>query len=383
MRGPVSRNIVFLIRSLDIGGAQRQLVELAAGLHHSEWQVKVLTFYGGGGLEADLRERGVPVVVLNKRGRWDLVVFSFRLLRTLRRERPDVLHTYMGTANLLSVLVKPWVPKLRTVWGVRASNMDLNSYDRLARLVFLVSCRLARFADLIICNSVAGRDFHAANGYPAARMMVIPNGIDTARFRPDSIARGEVRRDWGITDDQVLIGLIGRLDPKKDHPTFLRAAARFRGRRNIQFVCIGDGPESYRNTLKGVASELGLDNSLTWVGTRTDMPRVYNALDLAVSSSSWGEGFPNVVAEAMATRVPCVVTDVGDSSFVVGQDGWVCRPQDPADLARAIDSAISSRRDLTATGVRARRRVRTEFSPQQLVAATAQQLVGLLSPSIS
>jgi glycosyltransferase involved in cell wall biosynthesis len=377
----MSHSIVFLIPSLDIGGAQRQLVELADGLHRADWQVKVLTFYGGGELEADLRARGVPLVVLNKRGRWDLIAFSYRLLRTLRRERPDVLHAYLGTADLLSVLVKPWVPRLRVVWGVRASNMDFASYDWLAGLAFRVSCRLAKFADLIICNSVSGRDFHAGKGYPATRMVVIPNGIDTDRFRPDPIARGELRSEWGIAHDQVLIGVVGRLDPMKDYPTFLRAAAPFTDRHDVRFVCIGDGLESYRRTLKGMATELGLDGSLTWVGARTDMPRVYNAFDLAVSSSSWGEGFPNVIAEAMATAVPCVVTDVGDSPIMVGDDGWVCRPQDPTDLARAIESAVSSKPELAAIGQRARQRVRTEFSTERLVAATAQQLDELLSRS--
>jgi glycosyltransferase involved in cell wall biosynthesis len=377
----MTRRIVFLIPSLDIGGAQRQLVELADGLHRSQWQVKVLTFYGGGELEADLRERGVPLEVLNKRGRWDLVAFSYRLLRTLRKERPDVLHGYLGTANLLSVLIKPWVPKLRIVWGVRASNVDFASYDWLAGLTFRVSCRLARFADLIICNSVSGRDFHAGKGYPATRMVVIPNGIDTARFKPDPLARGDVRREWGAANDQLLIGLIGRLDPMKDHPTFLRAAARFRDRHDVRFVCIGGGSESYSSMLRRMATELGLDSSLTWVGARTDMPRVYNALELALSSSSWGEGFPNVIAEAMATGVPCVVTDVGDSRVAVGDDGWVCRPHDPADLARAIESAISSRSELAAVGERARERVGTEFSTERLVATTAQHLDEILNPS--
>lgn len=379
MTGRKLRSIVFLIPSLDIGGAQRQLVELAGGMHQADWQVKVLTFYGDGELEADLRERGVPVVELNKRGRWDLVAFSIRLLRTLRTERPDVLHTYLGTANVLGVFAKPLVPRMQVVWGVRASNMDFARYDWLAGLLFRVGCRLARFADLIICNSVSGRDYHVARGYPASRMVVIPNGVDSDRFRPDPIARSELRREWGVVDDQVLIGLVGRLDPMKDHPTFLRAAARFAGRRDVHFVCIGDGPQPYSGVLRRLGSNLGLDESLTWVGTRLDMPRVYNAFDLAVSSSS-GEGFPNVVAEAMATGVPCVVTDVGDSPILVGDGGWVCRPNDATDLARAIDTAISSRPALVAVGRRARRRIRTEFSPERLVATTAGRLDELLSP---
>jgi len=377
--GTERRRIVFLIRSLDLGGAQRQLIELASALHRSNWHVQVLVFYDGGELEADLLKRGVRVRSLAKSGRWDLVGFSYRLLRSLRRERPDILHGYLGTENLFSTAMRPFIPKMRVVWGVRASNMDLNEYDWLTRVLYRMECWFSRFADLVICNSTAGKEFSAAHGYPSNRMVVIPNGIDSERFRPDPVARSEMRRQWAIGNDDLLVGLVGRLDPMKDHDTFLRAAAAIgRDRPDLRFVCVGDGPEPYRRKLKGLASNLGLDERLTWAGPRIDMANVYNALDLAVSSSRWGEGFPNVVAEAMATGVPCVVTDVGDSSDVVGDTGWVCPSNDPAQLALAMRRATASRQALAANGQRARQRVRTEFSVERLNATTAQKLAELL-----
>ena len=376
------RRVVFLIRSLDIGGAQRQLIELASGLHRANWRVKVFVFYGGGELEADLLKRGVRIHALAKTGRWDVVGFSYRLLRSLRRERPDVLHGYMGIENLLSTAMQPFVPKMRVVWGVRASNRALEESHWLARLSFNLGCWLSRFADLVICNSTAGKDFHAAHGYPSTRMVVIPNGIDSERFKPDPEARSEMRRRWAIGDDHVLVGLIARLDPMKDHDTFLRAAAAvIRDRPTVRFVCVGDGPEPYRGRLKGLASDLGLDDRLTWAGPHINMPEVYNALDLAVLSSRWGEGFPNVVAEAMATGVPCVVTDVGDAASVVGDTGWVCPPHDPAELARALTVATASRRDLAAYGQRARRRVRAEFGSERLTSTTLEKLAELVNDS--
>ena len=372
------RRVVFLIGSLDIGGAQRQLIELASGLHRSNWQVKVLVFYGGGELEADLLERGVRVESLGKAGRWDVIGFSYRLLRALRRERPDVLHGYLGTENLLSTAMQPFIRKMRVVWGVRASNSDLGEDDWLQRVIFNMGCLLSRFADLVICNSTAGMEYCAALGYRLDRLVVIPNGIDSERFKPDPVARIEMRRRWAIGEGHILVGIIGRLDPMKDHDTFLRAAAVVtRDRPNVRFVCVGDGPEPYRSKLKELASDLGLDEHLTWAGPHIDMPNVYNALDLAVSSSR-GEGFPNVVAEAMATGVPCVVTDVGDSSIVVGDTGWVCPPHDPIELARALTVATGSRRALAACGRRARQRVRTEFSVERLTSITSHKLAELI-----
>ena len=376
------RRVVFLIRSLDIGGAQRQLIELASGLHRANWQVKVLVFYGGGELEPDLLKRGVRVESLAKTGRWDVIGFSYRLLRALRRERPDVLHGYLGTENLLSTAMQPLIPKMRVVWGLRASNMDLDEYDRLARVLFKMGCLFSRFADLVICNSTAGKEFGAAHGYRSNRMVVIPNGIDSERFKPDPVARSEMRRRWAIGEDHILVGVIGRLDPMKDHDTFLRAAAVvIRERPDVRFVCVGDGPEPYRGKLKGLATNLGLDERLTWAGPHLDMPNVYNALDLAVLSSRWGEGFPNVVAEAMATGVPCVVTEVGDAPIVVGDTGWVCPPHDPTKLARALIVATGSRRGLAACGRRARQRVRTEFSIERLTSITSHKLAELMDGS--
>jgi glycosyltransferase involved in cell wall biosynthesis len=108
------------------------------------------------------------------------------------------------------------------------------------------------------------------------------------------------------------------------------------------------------------------------------MPDVFNAFDLVVLSSRWGEGFPNVVAEAMATGVPCVVTDVGDAPNVVGDTGWVCAPHDPVELARALIAATASRQDLAAYGQRARQRVRTEFSVDRLSLTTSQKMIELI-----
>jgi glycosyltransferase involved in cell wall biosynthesis len=373
-----ARRITFLIRALTVGGAERQLVELAVGLQQSGWSVTVVTFYDGGALEAELMARGVPVCSLGKRGRWDILGFAIRLARTLRKLRPEVLHPYLPTEDVLGTLMKPLLPRTRLVWGVRASNMDLHKYDWLARLTFKLSCYLSRFADLIICNSEAGRAFHEKAGYRASRMVVVRNGIDVERFRPDVTAGATLRQDWGIAESALLIGAVGRLDPMKDHATFLRAAALVgRDQRSVRYVCVGDGEPQFRATLQTLATNLGLGDCLIWAGTRLDMAAVYNAVDLIVSSSSWGEGFPNAVGEAMASGVPCVVTDVGDSAWLVGDTGWVCPPDAPTLLAAAITDALSSRDDLLARGKRARLRITAQFAPARLIATTAQLLEGV------
>jgi glycosyltransferase involved in cell wall biosynthesis len=257
--------------------------------------------------------------------------------------------------------------------------MDGHPYDALFRFEVRLGVLLSRFADLIICNSEAGRDHHVGLGYLPQNMIVVPNGIDVERFRPDAGARAELRAEWSVGTDETLIGLIGRLDPMKDPQNFLQAAARLaRPRPGLRVVCAGDGPEAYRDELKALAAELGIAERVLWSPARVDVWRVYNALDVCVSSSAFGEGFSNTIAEAMATGVPCVVTNVGDSAIVVGDRGWVCPPRDSAALAQAIEAALGA---MPADAAAIRQRIAVNYSSSALLHRTVSHLTQLLGPA--
>lgn len=372
---PVPKTTLFLTRSLDRGGAERQLVVLAKGLARRGHAVVVVVFFGGGVYETELAEAGVRVINLGKKGRWDILSFLNRLMRLLRKERPAMLHSYLGVPNILATVLKPLLPGTRIVWGVRASNVDLSHYDWLSRLAYSLECRLARFADCIIANSCAGKRYAVGNGFPEGKIVVIPNGINTEYFRFDHEGRGRVRAEWGIDEDKILVGLVARLDPMKDHPTFLDAASRIaREHHDVCFVCVGDGSEDYVELVKQQAKTLGLSDRVIWAGARDNMPAVYSAMDI-VSSSSIGEGFSNTIAEAMACEVPCVVTDVGDSAFIVGDAGCVVKPGDGAALAAAIQKLSDLPREERRTlGDACRARIVSEFGMDRLVQRTEQTL---------
>jgi glycosyltransferase involved in cell wall biosynthesis len=377
---PERLRLFFLIRSLEHGGAERQLTELVKRLDPSRFEVIVATFYDGGALRSEIDDiSGVHVISLGKKDRWDLVPFIWRLARVIRKVRPHVLHGYMGNANELCLLMARLFGG-RAVWGLRMSDRDLSCYDWLSAWTLRTGSWLSRFADLIIVNSFAGKRDHTARGYAADRMVVVHNGIDTARFRPNTASGRERRREWSVAKHEFLVGMIGRLDPQKDHPTFLRAAAlTAKQRAGVRFICVGNGSdEHYKKQLQTLAGELGLGDRLIWAPASNKVLGLYNAMDLVTLTSRNGEGFANVIGEAMSCGVPVVVTDAGDLALIVGNKTLVVPIQQPEALAaawcRVIDMTPAERKSL---GFQERARIVGEFNVEQLVKRTVAAIESL------
>lgn len=368
--------LVLLIRSLEIGGAERQLIVLARWAMALGHEVCVLTFYPGGALRGDLERAGVRVSSLDKRGRWDVAGFLLRLVRALLQEKPDVLYCFLPTANLVGLFAARLAGVPRVAWGVRASNLDLTQYDLLSRFEVWLASKLARYVSTIICNSEAGAAFHSSLGYPANKMTVIQNGIDTDRFDFDEAGRDRVRREWGLTPTDLVIGLPARLDPMKGHETALKALALLRiDMPNVKLVCVGAGP--LNESLRELSRQLKIEGQVIWAGASSDMPAVYSAFDISSSSSSFGEGFSNAIAEAMACERVCVVTDVGDSATIVGETGWVVPASSPDALAEAWRRTLSlSATEHAEMGRLARQRIVENFSVERMVKRTLEVLQG-------
>jgi glycosyltransferase involved in cell wall biosynthesis len=233
--------------------------------------------------------------------------------------------------------------------------------------------------DLIIFNSEAGLLNHAAMGMRAPRMQVIPNGFDVARFQPDASLGAAQRKAWGVPPEVPLVGIVGRLDPVKDHPTFLRAAARLgQAWPEARFLCVGGGSGPYVESLRAQALALGIAHRVLWPGACAGMPGVYNALSVLVLAST-DEGFPNVLGEAMACGIPCVTTRVGDAAALVGDLGAVVAPGDDLAMAEAtarfLDEPLQERQARAGAG---RNRILSSFSTAALARNTEHLLGSLL-----
>jgi glycosyltransferase involved in cell wall biosynthesis len=326
--------VLFLVRDLAVGGSQRQLALTAASLARRGHEVDVVVLYPGGALEKSLAGTGVRLVSIGKSSRWHVIAPLRELRRAFVRRQPDVVYAFLPAQTTIAALLLP--PRLgsKLVFGLRAAGVQLDRYDALSAFSYRSEAWLSRRADLVIANAHAVRDDAIARGFPANRIAVVANGIDTELMRPDPARGRAMRAAWGIANDAFVVGCVARFDPMKDHVTLLQAAAIFARRRpDARFVCVGDGP--LRDELERLAQTLGLVDRVVWAGEMADTCAAYNAFDIATLSSAFGEGFPNVVAEAMACGVPVVATDVGDVRSIVGSAGEVVPPKDFDALSAA------------------------------------------------
>lgn len=367
--------IVFLARSLEVGGAEVQLTELAKSLGESQrFSVTIITLYKGGELEKNLAQSKVSLISMDKTGRWDLIRWIPKLVTTIRNLKPDILHSYLGPPNIIAALLRLFIRPKRLFWGIRASEMDFSHYDWSWRIVNNLEKLLSRIPDGIIVNSYAGEKLLKKRGYPDSRIHVIHNGIDIHKFFSKPSAGMELRKKWLAGRSGPLIGLVARLDPMKDHLTFLRAATILsKNFPSAKFVCIGGGKDRYLSELKAFAFSLGLDSKIIWAGEQKNMLAVWNALDLATLTSAFGEGFPNAVGEAMACGIPCVATDVGDVRIIISNDLFITPCRNPNLLASAWSEELGiSEEEREVLCRNNRTRISQEFSIKSMVSKTKQ-----------
>lgn len=341
-------HVMHVITGLGQGGAETMLANLATCLHHRGVKQTVVSLISGGLLETRLTDRGIRVEGLGMTpGRPSLRAIK-RLSRLMRRHKPDVVQSWMYHADLAAwgaraLLVGLSRPKLS--WGIRCSDMNLDKYGRQLRWVIGACARLSARPDMIIANSQAGADVHRRLGYRNRRLVVVPNGIDSDRFRPDAELRRSMRAALSLPDDSTVVALVARVDAMKDHPTFLAAMAQ---NPDLNAVLIGRGTDA-----------LSLPDNVTALGARSDIADLLPAFDIIALSSAFGEGFPNALAEGMAAGLVPVATDVGDCRQIIDDTGHIVPPGDVDSLSNALRQAAADARN--GAGLRARQRIIDNF----------------------
>ena len=362
--------VVHVITSLKMGGAEIMLLRLLAHRSKDRVESSVVTLIDEGVVGERIESLGIQLRDLGMKRGVPSPVAVFKLARWLRQDRPDVVHTWMYHANLVGGLAAKLAGNMPVVWGIHTNVLETSGTKRTTIWVAKACATLSRWSpSKVVYVSQASQDVHLQMGYADDKAITIANGIDTDQFAPDPDARRALRRDLEIPQDSLVIGLVARWHADKDHANFFATAGMLAmGRPGVQFVLCGDGMTWTNAELVRLVDTNNVRSQTHLLGPRDDVSRVMAALDVYASSSST-ESFPLVVGEAMATSVPCVVTDVGDCAMIVGDTGRIVPPRDSRALSRAwremIDMSEWERSDL---GKRAQARVALNFDINSTVA---------------
>lgn len=329
--------VVFIITGLSTGGAETMLLKLLERIDRTRFEPEVISLTTRGRIGPRIEALGLPVHALGMQPGLPNPVKFACLVRLLRQSRPDAVNTWMYHADLLGGLAARMANIKALAWSIRNSNLSPAHSRRTTLLVVKICAYISAWLPrrILSCSRQAQR-IHVENGYDSDKMLLLPNGFDLSRFQPDAGMRDVVREELKLAAGALVVGLVARDDPQKNHPGFIEAAAQvYRTLPQVHFVLAGDGIDQNNKRLTALIARMGLTGHVHLLGRRDDIPRLMAALDI-LASSSFGEAFPNVLGEAMACGVPCVVTDAGDSAEIVGDTGRVVACGDMGGLARQL-----------------------------------------------
>jgi glycosyltransferase involved in cell wall biosynthesis len=371
--------VAHLITGLEVGGAERMLTQLVARIDRERFRSIVVSMTDIGPIGAAIAMAGIPVLALKVRRGVPDPRAVLRLRRVLREFQPDILQTWLYHADLLGLAAWRLGLAPHLLWNVRCTE----SLGSDAVRVILTWC--SGGPDAVVVNSAAGERFHASLGYHPRRWVLLPNGFDTDTLRPDPAQRLQLRREFGWDDAVIAIALPARYHPMKDHATFLAAAALLAARApTVRFVLVGSGSDRDNRAFGEMIAAGGVGDRLLLLGERDDLLALYPAFDIVTLSSAYGEGFPNVLGEAMSCGVPCVATDVGDAAEIIGDTGEIVPPRDPTALAAAWEKlAVLSPTNRAARSAAARARIIEHFGLAGIVSryeALYEEIAGASRP---
>lgn len=335
------RKVLHIITGLGDGGAEGVLSRLCIAEESNKHIVISLLDEGKYGYI--LKKKGIPVFCLKMSESLPNLLFApYRLYRLLKKSQPDVVQTWMYHADLLGGLVAKLAGIKNVFWGIRHSTLEFG-HSSLSTILAARLCALLSYVVpvRVVCCAESAKIVHAQMGYKKSKLVVIPNGYDFNKFKKDEKLRHHFRAGHNMAKNVTLLGMVGRYNSQKGHDVFIRALGLIKD--DIEFNCclVGRGMDLNNKEIMNKLEEEGIKDRVIMLGQRDDVVSIMNALDLHVLPSTFGEGFPNVVAESIASGTPCLVSNVGDAASIVENPSFVVPPGDEDALAERLSELIT------------------------------------------
>ena len=347
--------VLHIITGLGQGGAERQLSNLVS---ECAFESAIFSIMKPGVMANEIHASNVRIYSGDARNVASLG-WLIKLRKSIKSFNPDLIMGWMYHGNIASFISSFMGFSGPVIWNIRHSLHDLQKERTSTRLAIRAGSYITRSPSRIIYNSAAAADQHEALGFHSGKRAILANGFDLERFKPDALARKDFREKLDISPDKLLLGVVGRSHPMKNHHGWLQAFRQtIDVNKNMHCIMAGTGVAGPDSLLSKTVKELSLEEHVTLLPQTPNPEKLYPALDLLVMPSSWGEGFPNVVGEAMACGVPALVTNIGDASVIVGDTGFVAGDSTPETLAQQVLSvSLIGQAKLAVMGQRARERM--------------------------
>ena len=360
------KKIVHIIVGLNGGGAETMLYKLLKNITREKYDVEVISMMDEGVFGSKIKELGIPVHTLGmQRGIPNPT--TIKVAKSIVKDA-DIIQTWMYHADLFGFIVKNRRKQQKLIWGIRHSNLDKNVNKRMLLCIARINSMLSKKVNSIISCSTTATEIHAKFGYESKNMITIPNGFELDTFYKQLDAKESVRLELNLAKDTPIIAHVGRWDSQKDYPNLIKAIRSIQKEKpNSIFLLCGTNIDGNNQELMSLIKSYNIENNVHLLGRREDIPRILSAADLLISSSL-GEGFSNVIGEAMSCETPCIVTDVGDSAYIVGLCGLVVPPQNAELLAEATIKFLNkTAEEKIEMGRQARERVINNFEINKIV----------------
>jgi len=369
--------LILAIRALNIGGAERQFLELVKKIDKDKFEILIITTHKGD-LDAEIME--YPSFNANKYGKWDFYSL-LKMRKRIRAFSPDAIYTFMPDMNItLAILKLTGLGKCKLIWGQFGSEPDFAAYGKIRKRVYVMQQKLEFLSDALISDGSRGISFLKKFKHKLNPSTVIVSGTDINRFNRNESDRMTFRNKYNLSETDIAIGICGRLDPMKGYNVLSIAAKKILEKYpNVTFFSIGYGDDSIRETAKKHLSEFS--NRFVWLGKQTIPEAIMSGWDIYCSCSLYGEGFSNSIIEAMACSLPVIATDIGDAATQIEEVGVLLTPGDDIALFNTLDHWISSG-NYKEMGKASRKRALENFSSQLMAKKTEDFIMKVLTEEV-